>query len=273
MNVWDKWNKWALVSPPSRPSRSQICAARVAIKDVPRGSPVCVLGSTIEYRSLLAREGFHEVCVIDKSPQFRQWTNQFLPPDVVGRERYIEGDWSSVLGDFPDTFSAIFSDLTIGNVHFDYQEPLLHLVAKALRPDGIFLDKFLHLGGKLHTVADIDHRFENCPISVDSANEFNCRAVFTSVLLEEFGCVDTARIYSALRQSIVNGNSRAILGLTIESITPEGCTWHYGPRTKKTREVYARLFSIQRTLPESRTSPYFTNCDFFCSTRRANGTT
>lgn len=273
MNIWDNWNKWAFVSPPSRPSRAQIRAADAIIKGVKKDKPVCVLGSTIEYRSLLARSGFTEVYVIDQSEYFKEWSNQFLPAEVVGREKYIHSDWVSALSEFKGVFSAIFSDLTIGNAPFDHQVPLLEEIAKALGPDGIFLDKLLHLSGHLHSIGGIDDRFKCCPISIDSANDFNCRAVFTSSLLEEFGCVDTSRIYSELRRQISNINTRSILELTVTSITPEGCIWYYGPETKKMWSEYRQIYSIQRTIPEPRTSPYFSNCDFLCSMRRTNGIT
>jgi hypothetical protein len=270
MISWDSWNTWKFVSPPSRPSRAQIRAADRVIQCCSKDRPVCVLGSTVEYRSLLARRGFRNVYVIDKSDSFKAWSDQFLPADLVRDEKYIQKDWGSALGEFLGAFSLIFSDLTIGNIPFDRQVSTLEAVARSLDSDGLFLDKLLHLSGRRHSIDNLVERFSDSPISIDSANEFGCRAVFTSALIEECGIVDTALIYSELRRRISDTNTMSILALSVEYVTPEGCVWYYGRQAKSLFAAYQKLFSMQRVYAEPRTSPYFGNCDFFCSVRRNN---
>ncbi len=262
---WDRWQTWELVSPPSRPSARHLAFCKRHLLSIDRDRPVAVLGSTIEYRILLGRLGFKSVYVIDKSADFKGRSDQFLPKEFLHREQFVHANWIDALDRQRSQFACILSDLTIGNLEFQVQPDYLEIISTALSPGGLFVDKWLHMGGKRYTIDSIDRRYAISSVDVASANDFNCRAVFTSELVDNLGRVDARAIYAALSDCLKSHGARMIMTLCAEIVTPPAGIWYYGPASRTTAIAYAKLFRSEAKAVEPKGSPYYSNASMVVS--------
>ena len=65
--MWDRIADWHLVLPPSRPDVLELRRIRAVIDKLERGTSIGILGSTPEFRDLVAEMGFVNVFVFDKN--------------------------------------------------------------------------------------------------------------------------------------------------------------------------------------------------------------
>lgn len=222
---WAGMVGWRLVLPPSRPDRKELQRIAAALSDVPRDLSVGVLGSTPEFRDLLAEEGFTSVSVLEKSETFHRIVDAELiyqcPTDLV------LGDWRRTLPALPGNFAVLLSDLTAGNIPYGERIAFYAAVAGALRSGGMFVDKHLVNDVPLLTMEAIGARYREEPFNLRTVNDFSCEAVFCSDLQARLGVVDTTRIYDALELALTTPRLRKFI-VAAQQITPPGRTWFYG---------------------------------------------
>ena len=253
MDAWDRMHSWDLVLPPSRPSQQHLAWFRRQLGHLRPHDPVAILGSTPELRDLLALHGFCNVWVLERNALFFEQMNRLRV--TPSKETFVHGDWMQTLPDCAGRFSAVFSDLTSGNVPYSQQKDFYSLITQSLRPGGIFCDKLLTHPIPHESLDALLAKYEAEPLNWDTVNRFNCEVFFCSDLLSRFGTVDTDKFYVHLRQRDLGPTVRAILE-RLPLITPPGMTWSYGPPWTVVRKVFdTRLLCSGQQL-EARPSPY-----------------
>ena len=128
---------WQFVLPPSRPSIIELERIRSLLTLVKRDSPVAVLGSTIEYRELYNDMGFQKVFIFEKNYDFYEWTKDWLSFKPVN-ENIIWGDWLDKVKEFKGVFSVVLSDLTMGNIRYEYREDFYIYIQFSLQRRSIY---------------------------------------------------------------------------------------------------------------------------------------
>lgn len=252
-DIWSKMDRWELVLPPSRPSLPQLRFFMKNLNTIDRDRPVAILGSTPEYRDMLAYLNFSSVFVFEKNRKFFQRTKNYQSRNT--KETLVSGDWISMLPTYRNTFSAIFSDLTSGNIRYELQPEFYAAVSAALSKDGIFCDKILTHGERLIPLNLIYERFKVAPLNLLSANYLSCEGLFCSDVLRKRSILDTTAAYKELEGLSREGGWKTLIKCT-KLITPEGGTWYYGKPWKKLGEVYSRHIRILKTAEDFRGSPY-----------------
>jgi hypothetical protein len=237
---WGSEFHWENVLPPSRPSLQQLQHLGLVIEHVPRDVPVAVMGSTPEYRDLLALHGFPDVTVIDLSPSF--YHSMSLLRSTRSAEHFDESDWSAHFARTPGRYGLVLSDLTSGNIPYESRGVYYRNIRLALRRGGIFFDKILLHQRPLRSIRSLVQLFSRLPITAMTLNYFNCSALFTSEILGG-GLLDTSRAYEQLRASSSNDHWRRFVSAN-ESITPRDRVWYYGRRYRSLSDVYAGEFQI-----------------------------
>ena len=89
-------------TPPSRPAYWQIEIMRRFLRTRNRREPVAVLGSTPEFRDLLAEMGFGNVYIFENNLRFYKRMKQFRCYE--NQEHLVRGDWLQTLPDYANTF-------------------------------------------------------------------------------------------------------------------------------------------------------------------------
>ena len=253
MDAWDRMESWELVLPPSRPSQQHLDWFRQHLADFRSDDPVAILGSTPEFRDLLARLGFRDVYVLERNPVFLARMNRLRVTPTA--EKLLSGDWMQTLPDCMGKFAAVLSDLTSGNIPYAQRRQFYSLVAESLRPGGMFCDKLLSYPiphERLDTLLD---KYENAPLNLDTVNRFNCEVFFCSELLTEFGRVDTKRFYDHLREISPGPTVKAILD-RLPFVTPSGMTWDYGRPWRLVQEAFDSRLHCSDDRLERGDSPY-----------------
>ena len=198
------WNQigmsWTLVLPPSRPEALELARIRAIATKLDRTEAVAVLGSTPEFRDLLAELSFENVTVLDKNPKFYQAMSEYRI--YRNRETLVEGDWMDTLSGHADHFSLILSDLTSGNVPYAGRPQFYEQIHNALVPGGYFVDKNLTNESPAVTVEEIKSKYITLPLNLQTVNYFSCEAIFCSTIPEELGVVETSEIYRILDESL-----------------------------------------------------------------------
>lgn len=110
-------SKWEYVLPPSRPTVYELQRIESIVSLFDKKKPVAVLGSTIEFRTLLNRLGFQDIYIFEKNMDFYKWTCEWCAYGVEN-ERVIEGDWCNTISLFIEKFQFVLSDLTMGNIEW-----------------------------------------------------------------------------------------------------------------------------------------------------------
>lgn len=252
INILDNWK---YVLPPSRPSSLELQRISLFLSNYDHQSPIAVLGSTVEYRDLLKSLGFVNIFVLDKNRDFYEQTNQWCAYHTT-HEEFIEGDWLNTLCNYSDAFDIILSDLTMGNLEYNNRTNFYALINRALKNNGTFIDKVLTNELPLIPLSHIQEKYTQLPLNIITANYFNCEALFCSELLR-YGCVDTTKFYSDLRNKF---DGIPLLMKLIELchlITPEDCVWYYGRDWNTLVNNYLDSFSHSTSYLDSPGSPYY----------------
>jgi hypothetical protein len=260
MGTWDNIRTWDLVLPPSRPSFRQLARIRERLRPMDHHLPIAVLGSTPEFRDLIAECGFSRIYIFEKNPASFATMSSLRIHD--NPEEVVAGDWLDTLPQFRDIFCAVLSDLTSGNIPYDFRHDFYTAIAGALRAGGLFFDKVLTHPGAHIPLAALLERYESEPLNLLTANRFSCEALFCSTLLDINETVDSSLFYSILAKQTSHKRLQAILKLA-KRITPEGCHWWYGRRWSKLAPHYCTSLSLREDEEDEAWSPYFGRLRFF----------
>ena len=257
MNVqqqgWDNITTWELVLPPSRPSKMHLDWFRLQLQPRDRAQPIAILGSTPELRDLAFEEGFKHIFVFERNASM--YSNMGQLRVHHNSEHWIKGDWLTQLPNYPNTFGAILSDLTSGNIEYEARLDFYQAIATSLAPTGNFLDKVLSHDKPLFEIDEALACYESMPINLDTINRFNCEVFFYSTLIEKFGCVDTTAFYEDLRQRTEIPRLLRILK-ELPKITPPGMKWYYGQPWTRVSGYCKRSLALVSEVAEHQSSPY-----------------
>ncbi len=239
MDTWNTIKTWDLVLPPSRPSAYHLSIIKKVISEyVPNHSQaVAVLGSTPEYRDLLAEMGYEKVFILEKSPEFYKLMSTMRI--YSNREELIEGDWLETLPTFKDYFALILSDLTMGNIPYESRSLFYQRLSESLIQNGLFIDKVLTHPCEHIKLATLIDKYSELPVNLLHVNYFSCEFFFCSELLELRNMVDSSLFYATLEKELKSEKLHAFLK-QVPKITPSGCSWYYGKNGQKFRKITAR---------------------------------
>jgi SAM-dependent methyltransferase len=263
--TWSRMVDWRFVLPPSRPAYWQLTAIRSALNGRNRESPIAILGSTPEFRDLLAELRFQRVYLFEKNVTFYERMSRLRVYRT--REELVHGDWLETLRNFGNTFAFILSDLTSGNLEYQVREEFYKNISRALMPDGIFIDKVLTHPARHDRLSALEEEFERLPHNLESVNRFSCKFFFCSELLEIKKQVDSTLFYEILNQRFKKPNLRSLLRDS-RLVTPRGCRWWYGLRWNRLRSAYVGPFREISSIPDIEGSPYFRRCNLNFLARR-----
>ena len=125
-------SKWEYVLPPSRPTVYELQRIEGTVSLFDKKKPVAVLGSTIEFRTLLNRLGFQDIYIFEKNIDFYKWTCEWCAYGVEN-ERVIEGDWCNTISLFIEKFQFVLSDLTMGNIEYGKRNKFYNDISNSLQ--------------------------------------------------------------------------------------------------------------------------------------------
>ena len=250
---WDQMASWKLVLPPSRPSHQHLLWFHDQLRDLRPTDPIAILGSTPEFRDLVARLGFSDVYILERNKQF---LIQMTAMSVMQTdESILEGDWMDTLPRCRNRFAAILSDLTSGNVPYNQRRQFYSLITESLRPGGVFCDKLLTHPIPHEPLKDLLQKYESAPVNLDTVNRFNCEVFFCSELLTTFQRVDTTKYYDHLHDLQVGPTVQAILR-SLPGVTPRGMVWYYGKPWHLEQHYFDARLLCRADRLEVRDSPY-----------------
>jgi hypothetical protein len=264
MDKWDLIRRWDLILPPSRPSAAQLSMIKARIAAIERSSRVAILGSTPEFRDLLFECGFREIYLLEKNLNFLNEMSRLRVH--ANAERIIEGDWLNTLPMMKGTFAVILSDLTSGNIPYDFRREFYDKVADALTGGGIFLDKILTHQGKHIPLRSLIEKYSQLPLNLLYINHFSCEALFSSELLDSEQLVDSSRFYIALDEAVQDARVRAFMERAKE-LTPPGCIWWYGRPWNVLEPDYCVALKRLETRDDEDGSPYLGRLKFLTSVK------
>lgn len=145
------WNddlaiKWNNMVWPSRPSVADLYIlknyANKLRKNKDKKLKMLVLGSTAEYRDFAFEESIYCV-ILDKSEGYHNTINREIRhKEIIGNEKYEKvyfGLWEEMA--FENEFDLIVGDLVVGNIDPNKLETLLQKISRALKPNGLFIQK------------------------------------------------------------------------------------------------------------------------------------
>lgn len=256
MSNWENMDKWEIVLPPSRPTIMELNRIEKYINEYERCEPVAVLGSTPEFRDLLARLGFENRFIFDKSIEFYLRMSNLLPDGVKDGECLIVGEWNKTIKKYKGYFKIILSDLTMGNVNYADREQFYRNIAESIKIGGTFIDKVLAFDFEVPRVKDLFEKYEKLPINLRTINDFSSEVLFCSELVTRKKIVDSTAFY----EYIDNGDfSEKIkyFSKAARMITPEGFVWYYGVPWIELEDIYKSYYDNQIVfIEEDITSPY-----------------
>ena len=254
MTNWNAFDSWNLVLPPSRPSWDQLKNIHIAIDNIKRDMPVAVLGSTPEFRDLFRNLGFKNVYIFEKNMEFYTKMKKLMATDG-NNEILIEGDWLDTISQYSNFFSVILSDLTMGNIPYNYRQDFYKSINNSLDKRGKFIDKIL-THDFFNNFDCLIYEFSRKPLNIWTANEFNCRMLFCSELVHKEKMVNTTDIYYYLNKRVKEKWMQELLKLT-KLITPEEGIWYYGKLRNEVEQDYLRCFTVKIINNEPLASPYY----------------
>lgn len=249
---WQSMGDWRLVLPPSRPSSDHISFVEGVLRRCPKNASVAVLGSTIEYRELLNRNGFLNVFIFEKNLDFYDYVTRMSRVDL--HEKLVHGDWRETLAKFGGGFDVVLSHLTSGNVDYASREEFYSVIASSLNCSGVFVDFVLTNESGYINPDELCEYFEVAPVNILSANVFSCQALFCSRYVQELGVVDTEKIYVKLYEEFPVG-FRPLIDLC-QIVTPRGGLWYYGKAWSDVIRFYGKCLRIEQSIGEAISSPY-----------------
>lgn len=253
VKTWSQIINWRLVLPPSRPDAWQLAVVADHLSDKERDRPIAILGSTIEFRDLLAEMGFTNVYLLERHQQFHNLVSSdriYCNPETV-----IWGDWLKSLHQTPIRFSAILSDLTSGNIDYASRSLFYGGIARVLDSGGVFMDRMLTHAIPHESLSLLAVKYQSLPINLLTVNRFSCEFMFCSELLANEEIVDSDRFYAALRSRFDSPRLRRFIDLC-QSITPTGCIWWYGKPWDSLAPDFERHLQIIDAVDEPLQSAY-----------------
>lgn len=254
INSWSRFTSWQNVTPPSRPSETQIMLCRKHLEGIARSCPVAVLGSTIEYREMLANMGFNSVTIFEKNVDFYNYITPFARCSL--KETLVAGDWLESLFNYHKYFDVVLSDLTSGNIPYQFRDTFYAGISKSLTPNGLFLDRILTKPIPFIPLSDLITKYKFLEVDNRTTNSFNCEVIFCSDLLDnEQHIVDTNIFYDKLFVIDIPRISEFVKACY--NITPRNCTWWYSIDWSTESLLYEKYWNIQKTYDEPTSSEYF----------------
>lgn len=265
INSWSKYKSWQLVTPPSRPANWQLNICRHILLNKPKSSKIAVLGSTIEYRDLLAELGFNRVYIFERNEEFYHYITPFAKNEL--HECLILGNWLDTLKTFVDYFDAILSDLTSGNISYNCRDTFYSGINNSLTTTGMYIDRLLTKSQPFVDLSILLEKYASLPVTNASVNSFNCEVLFCSTLLDnEKHVVDTDRFYDYLLGLNIPRISEFVMACY--EITPRDCIWWYNQNWKVEKQQYSKFFDVVDVFDEPDDSEYYGRVKFFISKRR-----
>jgi len=223
-----------------------------ALSSLSSHAVVGVLGSTVEFRDLLAQHQVQTV-VFEKSAAFH--TSIEDQRRYRGVEHVVWGDWLNTLSQWRGRLDAILSDLTSGNICYQDRESFYDLIYCALRPGGLFVDRVLKSPERPLRLSELDQKYVHRSLSLETLNEFSAEYLFLSELVEDAQVVDSTRFYEIL-QSRSTHTHLVRLARCCELITPRGFMWYYGKPLTQPETTFGVPFRVVTEIPESPPSVY-----------------
>jgi hypothetical protein len=253
--TWNEFLTWELVLPPSRPSGAQLETIKRHLRGVDRRAPILVLGSTVEFRDLLAIMGFRAVTVVDSSADyFHRSAGALTTPNPYG-ESFVELDWMDFLHETDELYTVVLSDLTLGNLNYERQSHFYAAIAGRMANNAVLFDKVLLHGPTIPTLPVQLARFRNSPPNLANVNRFNCAVLFNSSILTD-GILDTTVAYRELELATRTDPHLAAYVDRCKRVTPPGAVWYYGKRQFDFWEVAGTVLELESHRVEGGRSPY-----------------
>lgn len=253
MDTWSRMRSWDLVLPPSRPDCWQLATIRRLIEGMDRTLPIAILGSTVEFRDQVCSLGFKSVYVFERNEEFYTIASRMRA--FHSNEEVVWGDWMTTLPHLSGGFSVILSDLTSGNVPYELRSDFYFGIARALRPDGLFIDRILTHELPHIEVEQLQRKYREMPVNLLTVNHFSCEMLFCSSLLES-GVVDSSAFYDQLNLKLEGATLRRFLELC-PLVTPRDMIWWYGRPWCDLSCDYERHLETVDSEEEPSSSPYF----------------
>lgn len=262
-DTWSKMAKWELVLPPSRPDQWQLDAIRARSRGINKTMPVAVLGSTREFRDLLKELGFVNIYVFERNLGFYRQVSETRI--YKNKETLVAGDWALTLPGFTDHFALILSDLTSGNVPYDTRNHFYESLSRSLCANGILIDKVLTHPIPHISLKELEARYSEETLNLQSVNRFSCEALFCSELLSN-EIVQSSLFYAELRRRLKHPRVRAFISAS-SCVTPRGCKWWYGRPWERIRRSHLSHFRVLKVEDDIEGSPYFRRVKLFYLTK------
>ena len=266
VDSWGLMKQWGQIIPPSRPSAEQLqYLASFAIK-LDKTDAVAILGSTMEFRDILHELGFENIFIFDRNKEFYDQTSK--ERIYQNSESFIEGNWIDTIQKYKNKFTLILSDLTSGNIPYNFRSKFYSDIENALMEQGHFYDKVLTHSNFL-SIATLIEKYESMPVNNFTVNYFNCEVVFCSEFLKETKIVDTTKIYQQLQKLSTNPRIQKFITLC-KQITPEGFVWYYGELWEDLKSEYCKTLIPLNEFDDYKESPYFQRVKLFHLSKKGN---
>ena len=257
MSDWKNMDQWYTVLPPSRPTIIELTRIEKYLRNVDREEPVAILGSTPEFREMLARLGFRHRTVFDRSVDFYQRMGNLIPESVKCGEHLVVGDWIASLKEFTCFFCLILSDLTMGNISYENRDAFYSAIAKAIKSGGVFIDKVLAFDFAVPTLEELFSKYEELPINLRTINDFSSEVIFCSELVKRKNIVDSTEFYRIISEGPYSEKIKFFADAA-HMITPEGFVWSYGKNWGELSQTYGCYYTSQKIYVEEEvSSPYY----------------
>lgn len=265
INTWQNFTNWQAVTPPSRPADWQLDLIKRELLSFHKESKIAILGSTIEFRNLLAEIGYKNIFIFERNQSFYDYITKFAKYEL--NETIVSGNWLDTLKEFKQFFDIILSDLTSGNIPYERRNDFYRSISNALLPSGIYIDRILTKSLPLIQLEHLISKYEKMEVTNQSVNSFNCEVLFCSTLLDnENHMVDTNVFYDYLL-SLNNGRISEFVMACYE-ITPRDCVWWYNMDWKVESDLYQRYFKIRKEFADPPDSEYYIRAKLLISERR-----
>lgn len=262
-HTWRNIVEWDRVLPPSRPSAFHLTLFEEWLRPLDRELPLGILGSTPEFRDLVYRLRFRHVWVLDKYPVVYKRMSRLRSFNTA--ETFICGDWIDVLRKQKETFVAILSDLTSGNLPYERHRDFYSAISSALVPGGLFLDKILTFARPKLQLRSLLTKYHKLPPNLLYVNHFSCEVLFCSTLLNLRERVDSTLFYSILEERCRGDENLETFLAQATHVTPLDTIWYYGRPWKRIEPVYHEFFRPLHHSAEERLSPFAGFVQLFAS--------
>jgi len=264
INSWSKYKSWQSVIPPSRPAKWQIEECRSALETIPRNIDIAVLGSTIEFRELLAEMCFENVFIFERNRSFYDYITPFAKTRL--HEHLIEGNWLDTLNKYAGEFGVVFSDLTSGNISYEDRDIFYKGICRSMSPKGVFIDRVLTKPFDFIELHKLIKKYSTLNVNNQTVNSFNCEVLFCSSLLNnENQTVNTTKFYDYLIQLKIPQITNFVLACY--EITPRNCVWWYSKDWPDELAQYEKYFDIIKSIDEPESSEYHGRAKLFISNK------